>query len=394
MSNFLNKMKSWFNPVAVFFHNANKRPGFKASISSVASILIGLVVGLIIMLIVSPTHAFTGLWTLISTGFSDAHLFSRVIFKATPLIFAGLSIAFSFNLGLFNIGITGQVTLGAFTSILAGLSGANWFVCMLVGMFSGALVGFIPALLKDKFHVNEVLSGIMLNWITYYIIGICGNLAVPRAFKDKASPSQLLMIPSDARMPSLGIPGMENISVGLIIAILFIIGIFVILNYTTFGFELKMTGRNASASRYAGVNQSKSTILALTISGALAGICGYMLYAEPTAPSKFVWDSSANTLLADGFTGISVSLIAQNSPIGCLLSSIFLTLIDASSNSLKTISNGAYNVHYTELIKSVIIYVAALSSFFKIILTKLNDKNEMNDYFTRNQFKKARKEAK
>lgn len=393
MSKFFDKVKLWFNPVAVFFHNANKRPGFKASVSSIISILIGLVFGLIIMLIVSPTHAFTGLWTLISTGFSDAKLFSTVIYKATPLIFAGLSIAFSFNLGLFNIGITGQVTLGAFTSILAGLSGANWFVCMLVGMISGALVGFIPALLKDKFHVNEVLSGIMLNWITYYVVGMIGSMAVPRNFKDKASPSQLLMMPQEGRMPSLGIPGMENISAGLIIAIIFIIGIFVILNCTTFGFELKMTGRNASASKYSGVNQSKSTLLALTISGALAGICGYMLYADPTAPTKFTWDSSANTLLADGFTGISVSLIAQNSPIGCLFSSIFLTLIDASSNSLKTISNGAYNVHYTELIKSVIIYVAALSSFFKIVLTKLNDKHDMNDYFTRNLLKKSRKEA-
>lgn len=394
MSNFLNKIKLWFNPVAVFFHNANRKQGFKSTISSIASILIGLIFGLIIMLIVSPTHAFTGLWTLISTGFSDANLFSTVIYKAIPMIFAGLSISFSFNLGLFNIGITGQVTLGAFTSILAGLSGANWFVCMLVGMISGALVGFIPALLKDKFHVNEVLSGIMLNWITYYIVGMIGSMSVPREFKDKASPSQLMMMPEAGRMPSLGIAGMENINVGIIIAILFIVAIFVVLNYTTFGFELKMTGRNGHASRYSGVNQSKSTILALTISGALAGICGYMLYADPVSPSKFAWDSSANALLADGFTGISVSLIAQNSPIGCLFSSIFLTLIDASSNSLKTISNGAYNVHYTELIKSVIIYVAALSSFFKIVLTKLNSKNDMNDYFTRNQLKKSRKEAK
>ncbi len=394
MENIKQNILNAFRPIANFFHRANKKEGFRSIIAALISIIIGLVAGFIIMLCIQPQYSLNGLWTLVSTGLSDASLFGRALYRATPMIFSGVAIAFSFKLGLFNIGITGQVTIGAFCSLLAGLSGVNWFLCMLIGAIVGAIAGFIPGWLKAKFNVNEVLSGIMLNWVIYYMIGIFGNTAVPSSFKDKTTPSELMMMPASGQMPSLGIPQMEGVSVGLIIAIVFVIGIFAVLNFTTFGFELQMTGRNKSASKYAGVNQTKSIILSLTISGALAGICGYMLYADPGSPTKFMWSSDSNTLLTDGFNGISVSLIAQNSPIGCIFSSIFLTLIDASKNSLRTISDGFYNIHYTELIKSVIIYVAALSSFFNLMLINWNNNNELKDYFRRYKTKKElKKEA-
>lgn len=394
MENIKQNILNAFRPIANFFHRANKKEGFRSIIAALISIIIGLVAGFIIMLCIQPQYSLNGLWTLVSTGLSDASLFGRALYRATPMIFSGVAIAFSFKLGLFNIGITGQVTIGAFCSLLAGLSGVNWFLCMLIGAIVGAIAGFIPGWLKAKFNVNEVLSGIMLNWVIYYMIGIFGNTAVPSSFKDKTTHSELMMMPASGQMPSLGIPQMEGVSVGLIIAIVFVIGIFAVLNFTTFGFELQMTGRNKSASKYAGVNQTKSIILSLTISGALAGICGYMLYADPGSPTKFMWSSDSNTLLTDGFNGISVSLIAQNSPIGCIFSSIFLTLIDASKNSLRTISDGFYNIHYTELIKSVIIYVAALSSFFNLMLINWNNNNELKDYFRRYKTKKElKKEA-
>lgn len=383
MNKFTSAVKKGFRPFAVFTHFCNKKPGFRSLIAGIISVIIGLLCGTVVMLILSPSHAGVGLWTLISTGFSTPELFGRAVYQATPMILSGLAIAFAFKLNLFNIGVTGQVTIGAFASICCGLSGANWFVCMIVGGLCGAVAGFIPGFLKAKFNVNEVLSGIMVNWVLYYIIGIIGRIGIPSSFKDRATPSELMMIPEAARMPSLGIPGMTGVSVGLIIALIIVVIISIVLNRTTFGFELKMTGRNKFASTYSGVNQTKSIILALTISGALAGICGYMLYAEPGTPTKFVWDSSSNTLLADGFNGISVSLIAQNSPIGCIFSSLLLTLISAAQNSLKTVSNGAYNIHYTELIKNIVIYVAALSSFFVMLLIRLNEKHDGIPYFNR-----------
>ena len=296
MNKVIEGFKKGFKPIAVFAHNCNKKPGVKSFLAGLISILLGIFCGFLVMLILSPEHAGAGLWTLLSTGFSTPQLLGRAIYQATPMILSGLAIAFAFKLNLFNIGITGQVTIGAFSSICCGLAGANWFVCMLVGALTGAVAGFIPGFLKAKFNVNEVLSGIMLNWIIYYIIGLIGRLGLPGNFKDVATPSELRMIPEAARMPSLGIPNMEGVSIGLIIAIVIVAVVFIVLNKTTFGFELQMAGRNKEASKYAGVNQTKSTILALTISGALAGLCGYMLYAEPGTPTKFVWDSSANTL--------------------------------------------------------------------------------------------------
>ena len=384
MNNFLNKCKDFFRPVAITSHSILKREGSKNLISAAISILLGLFFGFIVMLLVEPSGAFQGLGALISTGFSNAQNFNRVVYKAIPMIFSGLSIAFAFRLNLFNIGITGQVTLGAFCSIIVGLSGANWFICLLVGMLSGAAAGLICGFLKAKFGVNEVLSGIMLNWVIYYFIGLCGRVWLPNSFKDRIETSNLPVMPENGRMPSLGIPNMGDISVGLIIAIIVVAVIFIVLNYTNFGFELKMSGRNKDAAKYSGVSQTKSILLALLISGALAGICGYMLYSDPIAPSKFLWDSGSNTLLNDGFNGISVSLIAQNSPIGCIFSSIVLTVIDSAQNTLSTIS-GSYNVHYTELIKSVVIYLAALSSFIGILYRRLNEKIDAIPYFSRDE---------
>ena len=171
MDKFTSIMKSGAKSCAIFFHRCNSRPGFRSFIAGLVSILIGLFCGFLLMLCVSPQYAGVGFWTLITGAITNADLFEQALYKATPMILSGLAIAFAFKLNLFNIGITGQVTIGAFASICTGLAGANWFVCMLVGALSGAVAGFIPGFLKAKFNVNEVLSGILLNWIIYYIIG-------------------------------------------------------------------------------------------------------------------------------------------------------------------------------------------------------------------------------
>ena len=363
------KKKRSFSFLTAFF----KSDALRNVKSSLICILIGVLFGFILMLALDPEKAIAGLGALFTSGFKSTDNINQFITAAIPMMLAGLSISFSFKLGLFNIGITGQVALGAFCAILCGLSGANWFVCLLVGGLAGALGGLIVGILKAKFNVNEVLSGIMLNWIFYYIIGMCGNIAVPGAFKDRLTKDYLSALPVTARMPSLGFESLPNVSWGLIIAIIIIIIVQIVLNRTTFGFELKMSGTNKEAAKYAGVNQTKSIILALTISGFVAGIAGYMIFATPNDPRKFLWSSNGNSLLSDGFNGISVSLIAQNSPIGCILSSMLLTYIDTATPDLKTVSD-LYNIHYCELIKSIIIYVAALSSFISLMLKKLDYK--------------------
>jgi ABC-type uncharacterized transport system permease subunit len=375
--------KKVFWAIVSFFHNLNGKRGWRSFLSSVICILIGLLAGLILMLCIDAQNAFQGFGVLLTHGFSDADTFGRVLYESTPMMLSGVAIAFAFKLGLFNIGITGQVTLGAFTSLVLGLTmkannfeGGNWFWCMLIAMISGAVVGLLTGFLKAKFNVNEVLSGIMLNWIIYYSIGLAGRYGLSVAnYKDPYANDYLLTMPAASRLPSLGISGMLGVSWGLVIAIVIVVVLQIVLNHTVFGFELKLSGSNRFAAQYAGINQTSKIIWAMTISGACAGICGYMLYALPTNPTKFLWSSNSQSLLGDGFTGISVSLIAQNSPLGCIFSAILLSLINSSQTSLKSVSD-AFNIHYTELIKSIIIYIASFSSFFIFLIQKIHDDNK------------------
>lgn len=381
MSKFKSVCKNIGSGIASFFHYSNTKPGFQSFLSGIISIVLGLLISFIVMLCISPSHAAAGLGTLFSTGLTKIDSFALALKQTTPMIMSGLAIAFAFKLNLFNIGVTGQLTIGAFVSIVCGLAGANWFVCLLVAFIAGAIAGFIPGWLKAKFNVNEVLSGILLNWIIYYLIGMIGDV-LPYSFKYPSTRSELNVIPSAARLPSMGLDNvLPGVSLGIIISIIFVIVIYIILNKTNFGFELKMTGLNKDASKYAGVNQTKSIILALTISGAMAGIAGYMLYADPIAPGRFRWDSSSNTLLGNGFDGISVSLIAQNSPIACIFSAFFLNLIDVAQNDLKAVSDNIFNAHYAELFQNIIIYVAALSSFIIMVIRYFNEKHDGNPFY-------------
>ena len=343
--------------------------------SSIICILVGILFGFILMVALDPGAALNGLGALLSSGFSNNNQIAYVLYNSVPTMLAGVAIAFCFKLGLFNIGVTGQLTIGAFVGVVCGLSGVPWFACILLAAFFGMLAGMIIGILKAKFNVNEVLSGIMLNWIIYYIIGMLGKVVFNSStYIDRLEPSYFRTLTGSALLPDMGLSGvLPGMNIGIIIAVIIIIILQIVLNHTVFGFELKMSGLNRDSAKYCGVNQTKSIIAALCIAGACAGIGGFIIYANPKYPLKFLWSSDPNTLLGTGFDGISVSLIAQNSPIGCIISSIFLMFIESASASLKSAS-GAYNLHYTELINAIIIYTASFSSFMGLLLRKGNTK--------------------
>ena len=343
--------------------------------SSFICIFIGILFGFILMVALDPGAALKGLGALLSSGFSNNNQIAYVLYNSVPTMLAGVAIAFCFKLGLFNIGVTGQLTFGAFVGVVCGLSGIPWYICIIFAGIAGMLAGMIIGILKAKFNVNEVLSGIMLNWILYYVIGMLGKTVFNnKSFIDKLEPSYFRVLSGNALLPDMGLSSvLPGMNIGIIIAIVIIITLQVVLNYTVFGFELKMSGLNRDAAKYCGVNQTKSIILALCIAGACAGIGGYIIYANPYYPLKFIYSSDSNSLLGTGFDGISVSLIAQNSPIGCIISAIFLNYIEAASPSLKSAS-ATYNLHYTELINAIIIYTASFSSFMGLLLRKGNRK--------------------
>jgi simple sugar transport system permease protein len=267
------------------FSNIIKSESFVSLISSLISIIMGLLIGFIILLISNPTFAVQGFFSILSGGFSGGLKgIGDVLYFATPIILTGLSVGFAFKTGLFNIGASGQFLVGAFFAIYVGIvwtwlpSGLHWLVALLAAILGGAIWGMIPGLLKAYFNVNEVITSIMLNYIGLYLV----NMIIERSDKIfDVTKNQTKLPSSEAILPKLGLNKIFNnspVNAGIIIAIIFAIIMYIILSKTTFGYELKACGFNRFASKFAGINEKRNIILSMVIAGALAGIGGGLLY--------------------------------------------------------------------------------------------------------------------
>jgi len=249
-----------------------KSKGYNAFIASLLAIALGLIFGLIVMLIANPLEAFPGFATVLFGGVTD---FAKVLYFATPILMTGLAVGFAFKMGMFNIGASGQYTMGMFFAMYVGFmfpmnNAFHWILCILAGMVGGMLWGAIPGIFKAYFNVNEVITSIMFNYIGMYFVDMSiqsnGRMYVP----DMARTAYL---PQSAQIPSLGIPN-SNLNLSIIFAIIIAIILYVVLNKTTFGYELKATGFNKHASKYAGMNGKRNIILSMVIAGGLAGLGG------------------------------------------------------------------------------------------------------------------------
>ena len=252
--------------------------------SSVVSIILGLLFGLVVMIFVSPGSSFQGFGTILYGGFNGGlKVIGDLLYNATPIILTGLSVAFAFRTGLFNIGASGQLTIGAFIAVYIGIKGGDlgsyhWIVAMLGGVLGGAIWGAIPGLLKAYRNVNEVVSSIMLNYVAMYlntllILNIKGiyHSVIARAYA---------VLPS-AQIPTFGLDKLfprSSINGSFIIALFVVFIIHIVLSKTVFGFELKSVGFNRSASKYAGMNAKRNIVFSMTISGAIAGLAGASIF--------------------------------------------------------------------------------------------------------------------
>ena len=287
-----------------------KGEGFVNFSSSILAIICGLLFGFIILLASNPSQAVNGFMMIIKGGFTDGMKgVGDVLYYATPIIMTGLSVGFAFKTGLFNIGASGQFTAGAFAAVYVGIkwtflpASIHWLVALLAAILVGALVGSIPGILKAFFNVNEVISAIMMNYIGMYIV----NLLVRNYIYDPLK-NQSVAVAQSAILPKAGLDKIfvgASLNIGIFIAVLCVILIYVILNKTTFGYELKACGLNPHASKYAGINEKRNIVLSMVISGALAGLGGALLYLAGSGKYLQVLDIIA----PEGFSGISVALL-------------------------------------------------------------------------------------
>lgn len=337
--------------------------------SSILAIICGLLFGLIILLASNPSQAYGGFMMILQGGFTDGiQGIGQMLYYATPIIMTGLSVGFAFQTGLFNIGAPGQFTVGAYVAILIGVkctflpAGIHCFVAIVGAALAGALGGMVPGLLKAFRNVNEVIASIMMNYIGMYLV----NMLIQRTIYDQVK-NQSMAVASTANLPKAGLDKIfpnSDINVGILIVIAFVILIYVILNRTTFGYELKACGKNPNASKYAGINAKRNIVLSMVIAGALSGIGGALLYLADSGKYLQVLDIIA----PEGFSGISVALLGMSNPIGILFAGLFIGHLTVGGYNMQLFD---FAPEVIDMIIAAIIYCGALSLLFRGIIHKI-----------------------
>ena len=352
--------------------------GLQGSVTSVMAallcILIGLAVGFLVLLAINPAHAWAdGFVRILKGGFHDApYGVGKELANAAPLIMTGLSVGFAFKTGLFNIGAAGQYTLGAYGALYCAIMlKLPWFVCLLAGIW-----GAIPGFFKAYFNINEVITSIMFNWIGLYLVNELVYQNGTGPMYDVRN-TRTLNLGKNADFAQSVIPdfGLNKLfqtnstTIAIFLAAVVAILIWVVLNKTTFGYELKAVGLNKSAARYAGINEKKNIILSMAIAGALAGFGAGLFYLSNVGQ----WNPLNSTSLpAMGFNGISVALLASSNPIGTIFSALFISHISVGGTFLST---KYYPTEIADLISGIIIYLCAFSMLFRGKIQKLLFKN-------------------
>lgn len=360
------------NKIGSFLKSLKENPGFISVVSSLISILIGVFLGFILLLVLKPESALNGITNMLLTGVSSLEKIGKVFYTAMPIMLTGLSVAFAFKTGLFNIGAAGQYVVGGFFAIYAGIMwNFPWWAALIVAMFVGAIWGLVPGIFKALLNVNEVITSIMLNWIGLYFVNVV--MSNTKYMQDTPERTARLALKNpSAVLPKLGLDKLFNsnlVSIGVIIAILFAVIIYIILNKTTFGYELKACGHNKNASKYAGINDNRNIILSMVIAGALAGLGGGLYYLNGGAQFTL-----GKTLPGAGFNGIPVALLASSNPIGVIFAALFVSYIQVGGEAMQP----EYAPEAITIIISIILYLSAFSLLFKNIIAKYLKKRKTN----------------
>lgn len=348
--------------------------GTSALTAALLAIILGLIFGFIIMGIASPENSLSGFRMVILGGFSRL---GDVFYFATPILMTGLAVGFAFKMGLFNIGASGQYTMGMFFALYVGFmwklpAPIHWIACILAGMVGGMLWGFIPGFFKAWRNVNEVITSIMFNYIGMYIVDMLvqGNGTMYVSSKTRTS-----YLPASAQIPSLGVPN-SNVNFAIFIAIAFAILLYVVLNKTTFGFELKATGFNKHASHYAGMSDKRNTVLTMVIAGGMAGLGGaFAILAPSTIAGSSMTYEPISIIAANGFNGIAVALLGNSSPIGIIFSSVFISHIQRGGTLAALFG---YKPEIIDVVIAVIIYFSAFAMLMQTTLAKYLKKFSKN----------------
>ncbi len=329
-------------------------------LSSLVSIILGLIVGAILMLVAGydPLIAYGALFR---SGFLDTYGMGESIRTLTPLIFTGLAVALAFRTGLFNIGVEGQLIVGQLAAVIVALKldlppGLHATVAVLAGGLAGGLWAFLPGLLKAIRGVHEVITTIMMNFIALYLSNVLVRTWLTSG-ADSTDP-----IPQSASLKMAFLSewfGGARIHFGFFIALFMALVMYLLLWRTTWGYQMRAVGFNPDASEYAGINVRKNIILSMMISGSFAGLAGAGEVLG-TYEYHFIQDAFSGI----GFDGIAVALLGANTPIGVLLSSVLFGVLTFGGSEMQYDAQVPFEV-IRVVFAAIILFVAAnVTSWF------------------------------
>lgn len=372
--------------------NKNKKSsaGLKSLSASLLCIFGGIFVGFVVLVLLSVfnprigfAEAVRGILIVLGGPFSGGgnslFQFGNMLFNATPLILTGLSACIAFKTGLFNIGAPGQYLMGAMVTLIVSLSIPSaavpspviWLLAFICGTLAGALWGAIPGFFKAYLNVNEVIVCIMTNWIAANVVSWVFNGS---KFINVAESKVNFIMKTEVNNIATATFGLDKIFSGgsvvsyadasIFLAICVAIALYVVMNKTTFGYELKACGFNRDGAKYAGMNEKRNLLLAMAIAGGLAAM-GASIWCL-NGHQDFKWETY-QTLPVDGFNGIPAALLAGNNPIGIIFTAIFLKYINVGGSNLA--ANTAFNEYVSQLMVAMIVYFSGFARYISMLLS-------------------------
>ena len=354
-----------------------RNSGFQTFTTSILCIILGLIVGYLALLIINAEGAWNAITGVLKnffkypTGAARLKYFGSTLAKTAPLIFCSLAVLFAYKVGLFNIGTAGQYCLGMGLALYAGIwLRLPWYLCLILGILAAAVSGSICGVLKAYCNVNVVISGIMLNWITLYGVNLLLKPCMDPAGKDTF---RLVNRAKQALLPTLGMDKLFNnnqyVTIAIPLAIVVAVIVWIILDKTKLGYELKATGNNPNAAKYCGMKENRNIILTMVIAGGLAAMGGAMYYLSDFEQ----WNVNASAVPAMGFNGIAAAFLGGLNPIGCIFSSYFITHITVGGGNVDL---SHYCAQIADFISAVIIYLCGFVLFFKTLINNRLRKGE------------------
>ena len=351
--------------------------GVQSLLASLLCIVIGLLIGYIVLLIINPAGAGEAIRTIVEnflyypSAAARLRYFGNTLVKTAPLLMCSLSVLFAYKVGLFNSGAAGQYVVGAGASLYVALGlGMPWYVCLVAAIAAGAILGAISGILKAYRNVNEVISCIMLNWISLYLVN-----ALLTNVKETASPYTFTLSSTnpDAILPSLGLGALfannQYVTIAIPLVILVSVAVWILLEKTKLGYELRATGCNKYAAQYCGMKEKRNIILTMAIAGGLAGMGAATLFLSGFEQ----WQTTQSAVPAMGFNGIAAAFLGGLNPIGSIFSSYFIQHI---TNGGAYVDKTMYSAQISDLISALILDLCGFVLFVQVFMNGWLDRRE------------------